>query len=127
SGNEAAEANVQAATAAVDTAELNLSFTLVRSPIAGLVSREEGTAGNLVTAGTTLLTTVVSVDKIYVAFEGDEKVYLKYAELARAGTLDDRRDTQAPGWVGLADEVGTPHEGKLVFVDNALDPATGTI
>jgi len=127
SGNEAAEANLQAAAAAVDTAELNLSFTLVRSPISGLVSREEVTAGNLVTAGTTLLTTVVSVDKIYVAFEGDEKVYLKYAELARAGTLDDRRDTQAPVWVGLADEVGTPHEGKLVFVDNALDPATGTI
>jgi len=127
SGNEAAEANVQAATAAVDTAELNLSFTLVRSPIAGLVSREEVTAGNLVTAGTTLLTTVVSVDKIYVQFEGDEKVYLKYAALVRAGEVENRRDNTTPAWVGLADEVGTPHEGKIVFVDNALDPATGTI
>jgi len=126
-GNEQAEANVQAAVAAVDTAELNLSFTLVRSPISGLVSREEVTAGNLVTAGTTLLTTVVSVDKIYVEFEGDEKVYLKYAALARAGQLENRRDTETPVWVGLADEVGTPHEGKMVFVDNALDPATGTI
>jgi RND family efflux transporter MFP subunit len=126
-GNEQAEANVQAAAAAVDTAELNLSFTLVRSPISGLVSREEVTAGNLVTAGTTLLTTVVSVDKIYVEFEGDEKVYLKYAALTRAGKLENRRDTETPVWVGLADEVGTPHEGMMVFVDNALDPATGTI
>jgi RND family efflux transporter MFP subunit len=127
SGNEQAEANVQAAAAAVDTAELNLSFTLVRSPIAGLVSREEVTAGNLVSAGTTLLTTVVSVDKIYVEFEGDEKVYLKYAALTRAGKLENRRNTETPVWVGLADEVGTPHEGKMVFVDNALNPATGTI
>ena len=127
SGNEQAEANVQGAAAAVDTAELNLSFTLVRSPIAGIVSREEVTAGNLVAAGSTLLTTVVSVDKIYVEFEGDEKVYLKYAALLRAGEVENRRDNTTPVWVGLADEVGMPHEGKIVFIDNALNPATGTI
>ena len=126
-GNEQAEANVQAAAAAVDTAELNLSFTLVRSPIAGIVSREQVTAGNLVSAGTTMLTTVVSVDKIYVEFEGDEKVYLKYAALARAGNFENGSDASRPVWVGLADETGTPHEGRIVFVDNALDPATGTI
>jgi RND family efflux transporter MFP subunit len=127
SGNEAAEANVQAASAALDTAALNLSFTQVRSPISGLVSREEVTTGNLVTAGQTLLTTVVSVDKIYVEFEGDEQVYLKYAALARKGEVANRRDSTTPVWVGLADETGTPHEGKMVFLDNALDPQTGTI
>jgi len=127
SGSEQAEANVQVASAAVDTADLNLSFTLVRSPISGLASREEVTAGNLVTAGTTLLTTVVSVDKIYVEFEGDEQVFLKYAALARSGELENQRNTATPVWIGLADEAGTPHEGKIVFVDNALNPATGTI
>src|SRR5262245_5979969 len=127
SGNEAAEANLQAASAAVDNAALNLSFTQVRSPIAGLVSREEVTEGNLVSAGQTLLTTVVSVDKIYVEFEGDEQVYLKYAALARNGEIANSRDTANPVWVGLANESGTPHEGKMVFIDNALDPQTGTI
>ncbi|HVY79650.1 MAG TPA: efflux RND transporter periplasmic adaptor subunit [Steroidobacteraceae bacterium] len=123
-GNEQAEANVQAASAALDQAALNLAFTQVRSPIDGVVSREEVTEGNLVMAGQTLLTRVVSVDKIYVEFEGDEQVYLKQAALARKGE-SGAKDT--PVWVGLADEQGTPHEGKLVFIDNALDPQTGTI
>ena len=127
SGTEQAEANVEVASAAVDTAALNFSFTQIRSPISGLVSREEVTAGNLVAAGQTLLTTVVSVDKIYVEFESDEQVYLKYAALARSGELADARDASTPVWIGLADEVGTPHEGKMAFVDNALDPRTGTI
>lgn len=126
-GSEQAAANVDAASAAVDTAALNLSFTKVRSPIAGLASREEVTAGNFVASGQTLLTTVVSVDKIYVEFEGNEQVYLKYAALARKGEIDRPRDGNNPIWVGLANEAGTPHEGKLVFIDNALDPHTGTI
>jgi RND family efflux transporter MFP subunit len=127
SGTEQADANVEAASAAVDTAALNLSFTRIESPISGLVSREEVTAGNLVAAGQTLLTTVVSVDKIYVEFEGDEQVYLKYAALTRSGELANARESHLPIWIGLADEQGTPHEGKMVFVDNALDVQTGTI
>jgi RND family efflux transporter MFP subunit len=127
-GHEQAEANVQAAQAAVDTAALNLSFTQVRSPISGVVSREEVTAGNLVTAGETLLTTVVSVDKIYVEFEGDEQVYLRYAARVRKASEGTRTPEEpTPVWVGLANETGTPHEGRIVFVDNALDPQTGTI
>lgn len=126
--NEQAEANVQAASAAVDTAALNLSFTQVRSPISGVVSREEVTEGNLVTAGETLLTTVVSVDKIYVEFDGDEQVYLKYAARVRNADQPGAADSDPlPIWVGLANEKGTPHEGRMVFVDNALDPQTGTI
>jgi len=126
-GSEQADANVDAASAALDTAALNLSFTQVRSPISGRVSREEVTAGNLVTSGETLLTTVVSVDKMYVEFEGDEQVYLKYAALARKGELANARDAHTPVWVGLADEAGTPHKGTMAFIDNALDPQTGTI
>jgi len=126
-GSEQADANVEVASAALDTAELNLSYTRIESPIAGLVSREEVTTGNLVSAGQTLLTTVVSVDKIYVEFEGDEQVYLKYAAMNRSGELANARDSHLPIWIGLADETGTPHEGKMVFVDNALDAQTGTI
>src|SRR3954471_14545994 len=103
SGTEQGEANVEAASAAVDTAALNLSWTRVESPIAGLVSREEVTSGNLVSAGQTLLTTVVSVDKIYVEFESDEQVYLKYAAATRAGERDNARSSHLPVWVGLAD------------------------
>jgi RND family efflux transporter MFP subunit len=127
SGTEQAEANVEAASAALDTAALNLSWTRVESPIAGLVSREEVTSGNLVSAGQTLLTTVVSVDKIYAEFETDEQVYLKYAAATRAGERGNARDSKLPVWVGLADEKGTPHEGQMVFLDNALDAQTGTI
>lgn len=119
SGSEAASANLAAAEAAVESASLDLSFTQVRAPIAGVVGRAEITAGNLVTAGQTLLTTVVSVDPIYVSFDGDEQVYLKVAGL--------KRNSHAPVWVGLADEQGHPHEGELAFIDNELDPATGTI
>ncbi len=125
SGSEQAEANVQVAAAALDTVALNLSFTEVRSPITGVVSREEVTEGNLVTAGQTLLTRVVSVDKIYVEFDGDEQVYLKHAALTRKGGINKGDDS--PVWIGLADESGTPHEGTMVFIDNALDPQTGTI
>jgi RND family efflux transporter MFP subunit len=127
SGTEQGEAAVEAASAAVDNATLNLSWTRVESPIAGLVSREEVTAGNLVSAGQTLLTTVVSVDKIYVEFETDEQVYLKYAALTRAGERANSRNSHLPVWIGLADEKGTPHEGQMVFLDNALDAQTGTI
>jgi RND family efflux transporter MFP subunit len=127
SGAAQATANVQAADAALDAAKLNLTFTRVRAPISGLVSRAEVTAGNLVTSDQTLLTTLVSIDPIYVEFEGDEQVYLKYAALDRAGLRPSSRETKNPVWVGLADEQDTPHKGVMVFVDNELNPATGTI
>ena len=106
SGNEQADANVQAAEAARRCRPLNLTFTQVRAPISGLVSRAEITAGNLVTSGETLLTTLVSIDPIYVAFEGDERVFLKYAALARSGERAESRGGESPVWVGLADENG---------------------
>ena len=128
SGSEAASANLAAAEAAVESAALDLSFTQVRAPIAGVAGKEEITAGNLVSAGQTLLTTVVSVDPIYVSFDGDEKVYLKHIGLEQATARGkSARDVTTPLWVGVADEQGHPHEGNLVFLDNQLDPATGTI
>jgi RND family efflux transporter MFP subunit len=126
-GNEQAAANLQAAEAAEESAALDLSFTEVRAPISGLVGRAEITAGNLVAAGTTLLTTVVSIDPIYVSFDGDEQVYLKYVGMALRGERGSSRDTPNPVWAGLADESGHPHQGVMVFLDNELDPNTGTI
>jgi RND family efflux transporter MFP subunit len=123
-------ASIAAAEAAVATARLNVEWTRVRSPISGRVSRAEVTAGNLVQAGpptATLLTTVVSLDPVYVYFEGDEQTYLHYGELARAGTRPSSRDTRNPIQLGLANEQGFPHQGYVDFVDNQLNPQTGTI
>jgi RND family efflux transporter MFP subunit len=124
------QANVAAAKAALDNAALNLSWTKVRAPVDGRASRNEVTRGNLVTGGNnggTLLTTVVSVDPIYVYFEGDENAYLRYNQLAREGSRPSSRDAKNPVRVGLANEQGFPHEGFMDFVDNQLDIHTGTI
>jgi RND family efflux transporter MFP subunit len=126
-GTEQAEANVAAAEAALDVAALNVTFTQVRSPISGVVSRAAITTGNLVSSGETLLTTVVSVNPIYVEFEGDEQAYLKYSEMARKGQPTNSRDSQSTVYIGLANEADYPHEGKMVFLDNELHPETGTI
>ncbi len=126
-------ASVEAAKAAVAAAQLNLTFTRVTAPITGRVSRAIVTAGNLVTNGQTLLTTVVSLDPIYVQFNADEQAYLSFEKYAGRSA----RRQAAPGtgpdalgnavYVGLADEQGYPHEGHLVFMDNSLDATTGTI
>ncbi len=122
-----ARADQLAARAAMDAAKLNLDYTQVTSPIDGRVSRAEITAGNYVTAGETILTSVVSLDPIYVYFDGDEQTYLKYADLARRGERPSSRDNANPVFIGLADETDYPHAGKMNFVDNALNPDTGTI
>lgn len=124
-------AAVRAAEAAVVTLRLNLEWTVVRSPISGRVSRAEVTEGNLVQAGpptATLLTTVVSLDPIYVSFDSDEQTYLKYSAQARAGSGPNSRGVRTPVLLGLANEDGLfPHEGYVDFVDNQLNPQTGTI
>jgi RND family efflux transporter MFP subunit len=124
-------AAVRAAEAAVETAQLNLNWTQVRSPIAGRVSRAEVTEGNLVQAGppdATLLTTVVSLDSMYLYFDSDEQTYLRYTgEAADAGKRSGWHGTRLPVYLGLANETGFPHEGRLDFVDNRIDPASGTI
>jgi RND family efflux transporter MFP subunit len=125
-----AEANVAGAQAALEAASLNLSFTRVTSPVTGRVSRAEVTRGNLVTGGNnggTLLSSVVSMDPIYLYFDGDEQAYLRYTQMARSGERTSSRDAPNPVHVGLANEEGFPHTGTVDFVDNQLNPQTGTI
>jgi multidrug efflux system membrane fusion protein len=117
-------AAVRAAEAAVDRARLDLEFTEVRAPIAGRAGRALVTIGNLAQADSTLLTTVVSLDPVHVYFEADEQTYLRYGELARRGA-DTASDN--PVRIGLANERGYPHTGALDFIDNQVDPGTGTI
>jgi len=122
-------AAVRAAEAAVETARLNLGWTVVRSPIAGRVSRAEVTEGNLVHSGppdATLLTTVVSLDSMYLYFDSDEQTYLRYADRGKSGTTA-WQGARLPVYLGLANETGFPHEGRLDFIDNRIDPASGTI
>src|SRR5579863_9547760 len=123
---EQGQANVEAAQAALDVAALNLDFTRVTAPFSGRISRALVTSGNFVTNGQTPLTTLVSLDPIYVSFDGDEQEYLKYIRLVREAAANPQQ-ARDPVQVGLANESGFPHEGVMVFVDNALDPMTGTI
>jgi multidrug efflux system membrane fusion protein len=122
-----AEADVLAARANLAKAELDLGFTRITSPITGRAGEARVKPGNLVSPNESLLTTVVSVDPVYVTFTGDERAYLRYQELARAGNRESSRDVRNPVLVGLANEEGFPHRGEVDFVDNALNPATGTI
>jgi multidrug efflux system membrane fusion protein len=117
-------ARVKAAEAAVASADLNLSYTQVRSPIDGRISRTQLTLGNLAQADQTVLTTVVSVDPVYVYFDCDEQSYLRFQQAAHRGT---GVGSDNPVNVALADEHGFPHSGHIDFVDNQLNPSTGTI
>src|SRR5580692_5715143 len=117
-------ARVHEAESAVAMAELNLSFTEVRSPIDGQTSRAQLTIGNLAQADQTVLTTVVSQDPIYVYFDCDEQSYLRFQErVHRASGVSSAN----PVRVALANETGFPHAGRIDFLDNAVNAATGTI
>lgn len=111
-------------------AKLNREFTEVRAPIDGHVSRAIITAGNLVTSAS-LLTTVVSDDPVYAYFDADEQTYLRYRRLEAGAPGQDGASATADGtsgvFMGLVDEDGYPHKGALNFVDNQVDPTTGTI
>lgn len=126
-----ADANVAGAAAAQEAAALNLNFTRVTSPISGRVSRAEVTKGNLVTGGAnggTLLSSVVSINPIYIYFDADEQSFLRYSQAARNPTTATATpDAGRPVMVGLANEEGFPHQGKVDFVDNQLNSQTGTI
>jgi multidrug efflux system membrane fusion protein len=130
SGYEAAKAALVAAQAARDYAKLDLEFTEVRAPIAGRVSRALITEGNYVSGGSgagTVLTTVVSVDPVYVYANVDEDSYLKFSALAAAGKIETNTEGHTPVQLQLTDEKGFPHQGYIESFDNHLDGNTGTI
>ncbi|MCP9626973.1 efflux RND transporter periplasmic adaptor subunit [Rhodopseudomonas palustris] len=122
-----AEANVKTAEAALRTAELNLSYTEIRAPVSGRVGKIEITVGNLIAAGPSspLLTTLVSVNPIYASFNADEQV------VARAlKTLADEKTPGAIDRIPVQMTTGTdtaPVKGKMQFVDNQVDPRSGTV
>lgn len=130
----AAEGQLKAQQAQLELARLDLEWTQVKAPIAGRTSRAEITTGNLVVVGASggpVLTTIVSLDPIDVNFDADERalVRLRKASLANNGTLtpENIRAANAPVQVGLAEEKGFPHPGTVDFIDNRIDPSTGTI
>jgi len=118
-----AVAAVDQAKAALNAAQLDLSYTRITAPINGRISRQLVSTGNLVQPGQTLLTTIVSIDPIYVYFDVDEPTYLKYARMNADGTNADSKAVK----VALSDETDFMHEGELDFVDNAITSDTGTM
>jgi RND family efflux transporter MFP subunit len=119
-----------AAKAAVESARLNVEWCRVVAPISGRISYKHATTGNLVTGGTgsgTLLTTIVSVDPIYANFDVDERTVQHVTQLVRAGELESNERAEIPVWLGLATESGFPHRGTINFVDNQVNPRTGTL
>lgn len=125
-----AKAAIAAAQAGVDQAQLNLEFTDVRAPIAGRVGRQMVTVGNLVqgsmAANATVLTDIVSVDKVYVYFDAPERDALRYRRLVQSKKLDSPTNGRVEVGVGLFDESGFPHRGVIDFIPERLDVGTGT-
>jgi RND family efflux transporter MFP subunit len=125
-------AAVKSAKAALEAAELNYEFTEIRAPIDGRIGRALITVGNLISGGAggvgaSLLTTVVSQDPLYCYVDLDERSVLKYLALRKAGTRVSALDAEIPVEVALANEEDFPRQGMIDFVDNKLDPATGTV
>ena len=128
---QAAHAAEIVAEGALKAAQLNVEFTHVLAPISGRVSRHLVSVGNLVsgsdTGTSTLLTTIVSLDPIYVYFDVDEATYLKNNKLWFEGKRPSSRDTPNPVQVALTGETKPSHEGRMDFVDNRLDVSTATL
>jgi len=127
---QAAHAAETIAAGALKAAQLNVEFTHVMAPITGRVSRHLVSVGNLVSGsdnGATLLTTIVSMDPIYIYFDVDEATYLKNNRLWFEGKRPSSRDTPNPVQVALTGETKPSHDGHMDFIDNRLDVSTGTL
>ena len=121
------EAQLSAAKAILNIAQLDLNHTQVRAPISGRTSRAMSTKGNFITAGQDALTTLVSTDRVFADFETDERTYLKYSQLTRQKDNANPSDTKTPVLMGLANDAGYPYQGYIDFIDNQINPATSTI
>ncbi len=127
---QAAHAAETVADGALKAAQLNIEFTHVMAPITGRVSRHLVTPGNLVQGsdgGSTLLTSIVSLDPIYIYFDVDEATYQRNSRLWSEGKRPSSRDTPNPVQVTLTGETRPSHEGKMDFIDNRLDASTATL
>jgi len=127
---ETAKAGIESAKARVETAELNLEYTRIYAPVAGRISRQMVTEGNLVSGGSassTLLTTITSVAPIYCYFDATEQEVLKYTRLAQSGARESSRVAKNPVFLALVDEDGFPHLGHMDFVDNRFDANTASM
>ncbi|MDR3621209.1 MAG: efflux RND transporter periplasmic adaptor subunit [Paludisphaera borealis] len=123
-----ADARVKAYEKNMEVYRLNHEFTRVVSPIAGMVSRYYLTLGNLVNQDQTLLTTIVSLDPMYAYFDLDEPTMLRIRRAINEGRLKSRASgIRLPLYMGLQGEPGYPHEGEIDFVNNQLNPTTGSI
>jgi len=124
------QAAVRAAEAMLIGAKLDLEFTLIKAPITCRVSDARVTEGNLITGGTaapTLLTNIVTLDPIYVDFEVDERSALKYREMHKTGERESALFQRIPAEMALVNQDGWPNLGEIDFVDNQINPETGTI
>jgi RND family efflux transporter MFP subunit len=125
-----AKAALLAAQAARDSSKLDLDYTQVRAPIDGRVSRAFLTVGNYISGGpgsSSLLTTLVSVNPVYVYADVDEDSLLKFNTLVQSKKMETNGDGQTPIELQLADETGFPHSGHIESFDNRVDPNTGSI
>ena len=126
-----AQASILAAQASIDLAKINLGYCSVTSPIDGIVSRNMVDVGNLVGSGeSTLLTSVVQSNPIYAYFNVSERQLLEFRDRRRkAGINDESYRQSSEGWIflGMANEKGYPHQGNIDYIDNTVDPTTGTI
>lgn len=125
---DVAEAEVTVAAADLELADANLKFTHITAPFAGRVSRRMADPGNLIKADETLLTTVVTLDPIYAAFDIDERTVMRFRELIRRGEFTSSRESARYVDVGFADDdENFPLKGQIVFSDNQIDTGTGTL
>jgi RND family efflux transporter MFP subunit len=126
-----AAANLDVARANRDFAALNLGYTTITAPVSGRISRYVVTVGNLIQSGDqnggTLLTTIVSVDPMYVYFDMDERTVLRVRQLIREGKASSAHETAWPVALSLATEEEFPHQGTIDFEDNQVNPKTGTL
>lgn len=122
-----AEAEIKSGKAAVAQAKLDLEFARITAPISGRISEPVLTVGNLVTQSTGALTSIVSVDPVYLYFDMDEPTLLTLQKLMREGKLRTVNEAEIPLLLGLATDEGYPYQGRLDFVENKVDPNTGTI
>ncbi|TAD90602.1 MAG: efflux RND transporter periplasmic adaptor subunit [Alphaproteobacteria bacterium] len=123
---QVAQSEINGARAALDQARLDLAFTEIRAPIGGRISRKLVSEGNLVSANQTLLTTIVSIDPIHFYFDIDERSFLAYSRMANQ-MRPNGGNAGLPVLVGLATDREPTRPGHLDFLDNRLDPASGTM